>query len=303
MLLPRVKDVKFNNNDENEIVGTFDLSEGYDPFDAYEENPRTAPHMVLAELEHDPYAALQFIKKWGPFRLSGSDGAVPTDDGIDIEEYVRAMSHPAYPRRKRSPDAPITFRTNISRFFLQQREVQDVMRLWIAFRDEKVQRLKELFEARIATPLSQSAGEEWEGYGDYVRQRQLIRAALSTGRHGAILNLTPWLINDHFQRHTMWLWLRPCLEILTDPDDDSPQPRPSGFRTGLHIENLIDAIYLMIWRDISGANIGETCPNCGKLFVPKRSNRRYCSVACRDKANSKRHYERKKKSAETSERK
>jgi hypothetical protein len=35
MLLPRVEDVKFNKDDENEIVGTFNFSEGYDPFAAY----------------------------------------------------------------------------------------------------------------------------------------------------------------------------------------------------------------------------------------------------------------------------
>jgi hypothetical protein len=303
ILLPRVKDVKFLDDKQKEIVGEFDLSEGYDPFDTYDEDPNTAPHVVLTELEHDPFAALKFIRTWGPFRLSGSDGADPTDDGIDIEEYVRAMSHPAHPRRKTSPDGPITFRTNIQRFFLQQSEVRNLMHLWIAFRDGNLKHLKHLLRARIAQPVREYEDEPPEGYKDYLDRRQLIEAALSADKHKPIVNLTAWLISDHFARHTTWLWLRPCLEILTYHfDEDYPEfieanknPQASGFRMGLHIDNLIDAIYMMIWQDISGANIGETCPNCHKLFIPARSNMRYCSVPCRERANSKQHYRRKTK--------
>lgn len=296
VLLPRVKEVKFNKDDENEIVGEFDLSEGYDPFDSYEENPSTAPHMALTELEHDPYAALQFIKRWGPFRLSGRDGAIPCEAGVFIEQYVRAMSHPTYPGRKISPHGPIPFRMNIGRFFLQQREVRDLMHLWIAFRDGNLQRLQTLLAARIEEPVREYDDEPPEGHDEYLHQRQLIGAALSAGNDEAVLNLSAWLINDHFDRHTTWLWLQPCFEILTydhAQDEKDQEPLPSGFRMGLHIDNLIDAIYMMIWRDISGANIAETCPNCQKLFIPTRPNNNYCSVSCRDSANSKRHYRRK----------
>jgi hypothetical protein len=291
LLLPRVKDVKFSDDSRAKIVGTFDFSEGYDPFDAYDSNPQTAPHVALTELDHDPYAALQFIKKWGPFRLTGSEGAYSEGEGIHIENYVLAMSHPRYPRRTYSPSEPIAFRCDVSRFFLEQREIRELMHLWIAFRDENLHTIRRLLKARIATPFAEFEDEPPEEYYDHLQNHQLISAALSGGSHDAVLNVTAWLINDHFLRHTTWSWMKPCFEILFDSDGDNA--RPSGFRMGLHVENLIEAIYMMIWQDISAANVGKTCPNCHKLFIPRRRDARYCSVNCRDAFNAKKHYKRK----------
>jgi hypothetical protein len=289
MLLPHVKDVKLNGDDDNEIVGRFDFSEAYDPFDLYEEDARTAPHMVLTELEDDPYAALQFTRKWGPLRLSEVD---VMDDATSIELYARSISHATYPRRRESVRGPITFTTSVRRFSYYRSEVRELMHLWVGFRDGNLKNLRDLLQARITPPVPEYEDEPPDEYDDYLYQRQLITSALSTRRRDPVMNVTAWLINDHFSRHTTYLWLRPCFEILTNTDDDNA--RPSGFRMGLHLENLIDAIYMMVWHDISGSNIGKICPNCHRLFIPTRPNACYCSAGCRDKANSKRHYERSK---------
>src|SRR5262249_24973657 len=160
----------------------------------------TAPHMALTELDA-PYAALQLIRKWGPLRLSDADFG---DDGIGIQLHAYAWSH--HRQIKSSPDRRLTFTTDARDLFLQQREVRELMHLWIARRDEKLDRLRDLFKARIAEPLPVYDDEPPEGYDDYVHQRELISATLSTGNHEAVLNLAVLLIKDHFDRHMQLSW-------------------------------------------------------------------------------------------------
>src|SRR5262245_10799940 len=89
MLLPHVINVRFDENDTNLIRGDFDLSHGYDPFQTYDEKTQKGTHLCFRELEHDPFDALKFIRKWGPLRLSEAD---PTEDGVFLGAYVHAMS-------------------------------------------------------------------------------------------------------------------------------------------------------------------------------------------------------------------
>jgi hypothetical protein len=287
MLLPRAKDVRFGEDGDTGIVGELDLSDGYDPFHEYERDRRNAPHIALARLEDDPFAALKFIKKWGPLYISE---AQPTNGQDHVAIWARSLSHYPYPARDGVPKR-IAFKTNVSQFFAQQRAVKELWQLWSAFQSNKIQRLRDLLKARVAEPLPEYEDEPPEGYDyDYsLQQRRMIASALSKRGYEDILIVTARLIHDHFQHYTQGSWLQPCFEVLTDPDADNVQP--TGFRMGLHLEHLAEAIYMMIWLDISEKNLAKRCPKCLKLFMPSRRDQGYCTKKCQEAAASKRSYD------------
>lgn len=53
--------------------------------------------------------------------------------------------------------------------------------------------------------------------------------------------------------------------------------------------NLLATIYLQLATKVAGETEVSACIECGKWFVPRRSDAKYCSGACRARASRKRH--------------
>jgi hypothetical protein len=281
--LPLTKNVEIRNDS---IIGEADFSRSTDPFKIYAENWVKAPHLVFAKLAAQPESMLSFVKMWGVLNYST----------IERDQYllptIISLSHPLHRNIKLLKTA--RFSIDLKQLYREHSRLRALLTLWKAFRDTEPAGVKKALDGWIAAnncsleklvsqpivlPLKHRAAPK--SVMDLKYEDAMICAQAAMARSFG-MNLA-----GLFSSHPPFI----CFEAVFDTDPLSQAKDLEGSRMHYHVMDMLSAMWWMIFADVTRGLSQRDCMNdCGRVFVPKRSNQRFCSPRCRDQHRSRKYY-------------
>jgi hypothetical protein len=275
---PEAKKIRLSGN---VITGQYDFSKPFDPFDSYRKASRKSPHLELANVKPGPEGVFGFVQAWGPLRFDEWNS-----QDVLIDEYIHRLSHPntkILAMRLYRPPNP-NFTINIEEFLNEQRKVSSLLQLWQAFREEDDEKVRSKLEGwhfdMFYTPR---VGDPFE------TDASAIRKVVSTGSTKELRMIAAECLHIAcFDTFGIRNPLTPCL-ALVEKDGVA-----SGFQFEYHVRNLIDAIYFMLYLDMSKGQAVMSCANCGDSFLATKMNQKCCRPHCTGALNARKSYQRRK---------
>jgi hypothetical protein len=261
------------------LEGNYDFSKTFDPFETYLRDYEKSPLLDLINTDASVDGALQFTRRWGPLRFDES-----CSEDVFINEQIYRLSH----KRSLGWLPPISdmpkpgFRVGIEEFLEEQRKVKHLHLLWSAVRQSDYEKMRDLLKDWPETVWRVTTLREvFEADAAWL-QNQV--------RKGTPESLTRASAECLHEICLRWVGLGNPLEPCLEPVEE--RSAVIGFRFVQHVRSLIDAIYFMVWLDLSKGQALIDCANCGTAFLARKRNQIYCSPHCTWAANSRRSYER-----------
>lgn len=261
----------------------------YDPFELYDSwrerrDGPLPPHLLFANLPNEDAAAVAFLETYGPLtdpiqnkiRSQDVEHALGTPLGVaarDARKFGKAAVYwqERFPGSALRPSPKPAHRSGrwcrvaLKEFWKEQQEFRYLCGLWEVVRNHRPLR-KYLLSAQ-ATPVAPRLNH-YLGVGDWQASLDKIRAAsaeqlneIARGFLGQRVSLR--LAHTH-----------PVLSFGADQSSGEP------IRHFWNCSDLLEALYMMLFLDISLERRILRCEGCGILFADAKGNVRHCSSRC-----------------------
>lgn len=293
-------------------LGTVILKEGlaygqetyalYDPFELYDSwrerrDGPLPPHLVFANLPNEDAAAVAFLETYGPLtdliqnkiRSQDVEHALGTPLGVAAREARKQFGKAAVYWQERFPGSALRpslkpahrtgrwCRVVLREFWKEQQEFRYLSGLWEMVRNHRPEtELREYLPSARATPVAPRLNY-YLRVGEWQASLDKIRAASAEQLNE---------IAQGFLGRRVSLRLAHTHPVLAFGADQSTSGEP--IRHFWNCSDLLEALYMMLFLDISLERRILRCEGCGILFADAKGNVHYCSSRCEIRARVRR---------------